>query len=81
LPRFTENAKNSSVTCTHTVWLPTSSGPVSQQPVRVKPVSGSKLQVCNVVPKTLRAIIYLKNSTSFIIPKITYFRELICDIG
>lgn len=51
-----EKAKNSSVTCVHTVWLPMSSTPVSQQPVRVKPVSGFMLQTCNAVPKTLRVI-------------------------
>ena len=58
LPRFTENAKNSSVTWQQTVWLPVSSGPVSQQPLRVKPVSGSRLQVCRVVPNTFRAMLY-----------------------
>jgi hypothetical protein len=51
-PLDIENAKNSSVISAHTVWLPRSSAPVSQQPERVKPVIGSKLQVCNVVPST-----------------------------
>ena len=88
LPRENENAKNSSVTWQQTVWLPLSSGPVSQQPVRVKPVSGFVLQVCNVVPNTLRAIFlvqpYLKKLISIIIPKtFTIFglAKNICDIG
>lgn len=57
LPLLCEKAKNSSVTWQQTVWLPVSSAPVSQQPVRVKPVSGFILQTCNVVPKTLCAML------------------------
>lgn len=56
LPCMSENTRNSSVTCAHTVWLPVSSGSVSQQPLRVNPVRGARLQVCNVVPSTFRAM-------------------------
>jgi len=66
LPVLVENAKNSSVTWQHIVWLPRSSAPVSQQPVRVKPVSGLKLHTCSVVPNTLRAIL---------LPKLLSFAE------
>src|SRR5690242_7671351 len=39
-PALRLKLRNSSVTIEQTVWLPTSSGPVAQQPSRKKPVSG-----------------------------------------
>jgi hypothetical protein len=49
-----ENCRNSSVIETHTVWLPTSLGPVSQQPLRKNPVIGALEQDCSDSPNTLR---------------------------
>jgi hypothetical protein len=54
LPRILETCRNSSVTTTHTVWLPASSEPVSQQPFRKKPVMGSIEQDWRGSPNTLR---------------------------
>jgi hypothetical protein len=59
LPWVAEKIKNSSVTCAQTVWLPASWGPVSQHPVLVNPVIGSRLHTCNVVPNTFFAIALL----------------------
>jgi len=53
-PRDRENARNSSVMTVHTVWLPTSSAPVSQHPLRKKPVIGSDEQDSSVPPNTFR---------------------------
>ena len=44
--------RNSSVTTAQTVWLPTSSGPVAQQPSRKKPVSGAVEQGSSSPPTT-----------------------------
>ena len=52
--RALENARNSSVIMAHTVWLPTSSVPVSQQPLRKKPVTGFDEQDSSVPPNTFR---------------------------
>jgi hypothetical protein len=50
LPRALEQARNSAVTSTQTVCNPKSSGPVWQQPVRKKPVSGRSEQPFNGSP-------------------------------
>src|SRR5690606_28849473 len=50
-----EKARNSAVTRAQTVWLPMSSGPVSQQPLRLKPVKGSYEQASSGPPRTLSA--------------------------
>ena len=47
------NARNSAVITTQTVWLPTSSRLVSQQPLRKKPVIGLTEQVSSCPPRTL----------------------------
>src|SRR5690348_6580760 len=54
LPAALEKARKSAVITTQTVWLPTSSGLVSQQPLRKKPVAGSKEQLSSLSPSTLR---------------------------
>ena len=53
-PRDRENVRNSSVMTVHTVWLPTSSAPVSQHPFRKKPVIGFDEQDSSVPPNTFR---------------------------
>src|SRR5690606_1092031 len=53
LPRYFERARNSAVTMTQTVWRPTSSGPVLQQPSRKKPVNGAVEQDSSGVPRML----------------------------
>ena len=55
LPRDLENSRNSAVITTQTVWLPTSCGPVLQQPSRKKPVIGLSEQISIGSPSTLRA--------------------------
>src|SRR3546814_1767887 len=52
LPTARENCRNSSVTMMQTVCTPRSDASVSQQPLRVRPVSGSKEQGCNSPPST-----------------------------
>src|SRR6185369_10707305 len=54
LPLALENWRKASVITAHTVWLPTSSALVSQQPLRKKPVTGASEQDCNGSPNTLR---------------------------
>src|SRR5258708_35790175 len=54
LPLDLENARKAAVITAHTVWLPTSSGPVSQQPSRKKPVIGLIEQSSSSSPRTLR---------------------------
>src|SRR5262249_41348072 len=46
--------RKAAVITVHTVWLPTSSGPVSQQPSRKKPVIGLIEQSSSRSPRTLR---------------------------
>ena len=53
LPSFLENARNSSLTITQTVWTPRSSSLVSQHPDLKKPVIGLKLQGSIGSPSTL----------------------------
>lgn len=53
-PRALEKRKNSSVATMHTVWLPPSSGPVSQHPLRKKPVMGFVEHACKGSPNTFR---------------------------
>src|SRR5262249_29869988 len=55
LPTDFENARNSAVITTQTVWDPTSSGPVLQQPSRKKPVIGDVQQVASLPPSTFFA--------------------------
>src|SRR5438045_9274599 len=52
LPSSTEKSKNSRVTFTQTVCKPTSSDPVRQKPSRKNPVTGSRQQHFNSVPRT-----------------------------
>ena len=54
LPEALLYARNSAVMTTQTVWLPTSSALVSQQPLRKKPVIGRVEQMSSVPPSTLR---------------------------
>ena len=49
-------SRNSAVTTAQMVWLPTSSGPVLQQPSRKKPVSGSVPHGSRWPPRTLRSV-------------------------
>ena len=55
LPAALEKARNSLVITAHTVCRPRSSGPVSQQPLRKNPVTGSIEQGISSSPSTLRA--------------------------
>ncbi len=57
LPRDLENARKAAVITAHTVWLPTSSCPVSQQPSRKKPVMGLIEQTSSRSPNTLRGVL------------------------
>jgi len=54
LPLALEKARKAPVTITQTVWLPTSSGEVSQQPLRKNPVTGLVEQISSGPPKTFR---------------------------
>jgi hypothetical protein len=56
LPLDLENARNAAVMTAQTVWLPTSSRPVSQQPSRKKPVMGFMEQSSSRSPSTLRGV-------------------------
>ena len=56
LPLDLENARNAAVMTAQTVWLPTSSRPVSQQPSRKKPVMGFIEQSSSRSPSTLRGV-------------------------
>jgi hypothetical protein len=54
LPQDLENSRNAAVMTAQTVWLPTSSPLVLQQPSRKKPVLGSLEQTSSRSPRTLR---------------------------
>src|SRR5437899_10272580 len=55
LPQVLEKARKPAVMTTQTVWLPTSSRDVLQQPSRKKPVIGFIEQTSSRSPSTLRA--------------------------
>jgi hypothetical protein len=73
LPRYLENARNSSVITAQTVWLPRSDAQVSQAPLRKNPVIGSVEHAANGPPSTL-------NEGSFFI-FMQSFRASLYDMG
>ncbi len=56
-PRVRVNSRNASVTMAQTVCEPRSIGPVSQQPFRKTPVTGSSEHVASGRPRTFRCLI------------------------
>src|ERR1019366_3023955 len=56
LPCDLEKPRNAEVITTQTVWLPTSSRPVLQQPSRSNPVMGLFVQALTGSPSTLRGV-------------------------
>jgi hypothetical protein len=68
LPRDLLNASISSVISAHIIWAPTSSGPVSQQPVRQNPLVGRMEHVSSFSPRTFRSSGMVRPPVRYIVP-------------